>query len=185
MSLTKPALNAMDLEGSALALWQEFLALWFDGAAHAAGGHPAVTFPKADLRFQQSALPQPLADAATGTPPGLGLTAVWTSPASVHPAWETVGARRQQVHLADTQFLFFLRAAGPQATSASPAKVAATAAGLLFGLLTNSHATKPLAEKGIHALRPATPVLVADTLHAVRLVTCRARLRYPVLMNPS
>ena len=59
MSLNAKAVDGLDLEGSALALWQEFLAGYFDGTAHQVG-RAAVVFPKAVLRFQEASLPQPM-----------------------------------------------------------------------------------------------------------------------------
>jgi len=83
MPLNAKAADGMDLDGSALALWQEFLAGYFDGGAHQVG-RVTVAFPKAVLRFQEASLPQPMK--------GVAISVVWVVPARVERYWDTLTA---------------------------------------------------------------------------------------------
>jgi hypothetical protein len=170
--LTAPHISELDLEPAALALMQEFLAKWFDGGTHAVGGNAAVPFPQCELRFQQSALDQPM------SLPCIAL--VWSDPASVERRWETVNGARQQMAYARVRWTFFVRASGTNSR-----KVAGDAASRLAGLLANAAATRPLAQKGIHRLRPGLPQAVNNSNYALRVLQCVVALRYPILSQVS
>ena len=189
MSLNAKALDGLDLEGSTLALWQEFLAGYFDGGAHLVG-RASVVFPKATLRFQEASLPQPLK--------GLGISVVWVTQVRVERRWEVLTAaelallpagtpaeqERMQAHCS---FLFLVRAL-TAGTSDNAQQQVQAAAGKLFGLLQNTAATEPLSEKGISKIRP-TPARMAfpgddapgaDQGYRLRVLSCRAVLRWAV-----
>lgn len=197
MPLTKPAISALALEKSLLDLWEEFLSGYFDGANHGVGPLEAAVFPEAQLRFQQSAVDQPL--------DGVAITLVWVTPTRNRTEWEDVtnadgsGGRQAQA-FDDVMLNFWIRAAGDQAAPTNARHECMKAASLLKGLIANRAATLPLAQKGIHHLRPMDPQLVAEgssegkasnklkggdaaRLHALRLVSCRAELRYPIKEN--
>src|SRR5688572_18965351 len=53
-------ITELTLESAPKALFREFLAAYFDGAAHDVGAHPSLTFPRTNLAFGQSAPAQPL-----------------------------------------------------------------------------------------------------------------------------
>ena len=179
MSLVSPSISELALETTTLEVWREFLALWFDGGSHAVGANNAIPFPLVTLRFQQSALPQPLAPVPTDS--GVALTLTWNIPGTVRLEWE--GA--QQIAFSACTWLFWVRASGSN-TGAGGEKVAAREASeKLFALLQNNHATRDLHEKGIHHLRPRVPQLIAegaggDSAFSMRLLTCRGLLRYTV-----
>ncbi len=171
MSLNSPAVNALALEASVMKLLAEWLGKWFTGTAHVLGGHGSLRFPAATLRFQQSALPQPLT--------GAGITAVWVAAANTTTRWEA----GQQVAFDHASWFFLVRAANDDL-------VCRTASDRLIALLRNPAGTKKLAEKGIHKLRPSPPQLISDGVAApsggndpnyvTRLIACQARLRYPI-----
>ena len=189
MSLNAKAIDGMDAEGSALALWQEYLAGYFDGGAHLVG-RASVVFPKATLRFQEASLPQPLK--------GLGISVVWVTQVRVERRWEVLTAaelaflpagtpaeqERMQAHCS---FLFLVRAltTGPSDNAQQQVQVAA---GKLFGLLQNTAATEPLSEKGISKIRPTPGRMAfpgdgapgADQGYRLRVLSCRAVLRWAV-----
>ena len=195
MSLNAKAIDGMDAEGSALALWQEYLAGYFDGGAHLVG-RASVVFPKATLRFQEASLPQPLK--------GLGISVVWVTQVRVERRWEVLTAaelallpagtsaeqERMQAHCS---FLFLVRAVDPPSPGSSGAASNAqqqvqVAAGKLFGLLQNTAATEPLSEKGISKIRPTPGRMAfpgdgapgADQGYRLRVLSCRAVLRWAV-----
>jgi hypothetical protein len=202
--LTSPDISELTLESGTLALWNEFLEGWFDGGSHAVGLNPAIPFPEAVLRYQQSALPQPLGQR-------VGISLVWVRPGDVTKRWEVVrvprenfrngdpydncqdyrGRRqaRQQVAYARAGWMFWIRAEAPAGAGANAAASCRQAAELLFGVLSNTNATHGLWQKGILKLEPQTPALVsegsgsrpADLAYALRLVACAGILRYPVL----
>lgn len=171
-----------------MALWNEYLSGWFDGNMHAVGGNAAVGFPSATLRFQQSAQPQPLAGETPALPgPGVGISVIWVRPSHPKIYWEWIrdlsggGSSRQQIAYAPCHFIFFVRAAGPAGPTGNAKALASQTGDLLYGVLNNSSASRPLGEKGIHKLRPETPVLVSgDASYELRLVNCGVVLRYPI-----
>lgn len=189
MSLNSKAVDGLDAEGSALALWQEYLAGYFDGGTHLVG-RMSVVFPKATLRFQEASLPQPLK--------GLGISVVWVTQVRTERRWEVLTApdlallpagtpadqERVQAHCS---FLFLVRALTAGSNDNAQQQVQA-AAGKLFGLLQNTAATEPLSEKGISKIRP-TPARMAfpgdgapgaDQGYRLRVLSCRAILRWAV-----
>jgi hypothetical protein len=184
MPLTSPAVSALDLEATTLALWAEFLKSYFDGNQHAIGTNPEnISFPAADLRFQEDPHAQPLN--------GLGIRCVWVTPSSIRRTQDTVNGARQDVMYATASWLFLVRVSVGQKADATgnPQKQCAHAAALLFALLQNSKATQPLGQKGIHHVRPTNPVSVLDgkgspkmdEAFVLRMVPCMAQLRYAVL----
>jgi hypothetical protein len=196
MPLTSPHASALEIEGSILALWEEFLRGYFDNAMHALGPYQTVKFPTAQLRFQQSQITQPL--------DGRSITLTMASPASVKRAWdmELVDAvrRTEETLWHDITFSFWVRASGqfagpPVDASDKAAYECQFTADRLFALLSNAYATKPLSEKGIMHLRPRPPQLVASGVgsaggdaakeYYMRVVSCRASVRCPVLSQLS
>ncbi|HEX3800240.1 MAG TPA: hypothetical protein VH413_16210 [Verrucomicrobiae bacterium] len=193
-SLNSSAVNGLNLEGSVLALFAEFLAGFFDGGNHAIGANGAVKFPVAQLRSQEAPLPKTL-DAA------IGLSTVWVAPSSVYTYWDTLTqaeiaalpegsepAVRQQRACGHATILFLIRSSE---TGGDPnaQKQVQDGAGLLFGLLQNSLATEPLAQKGIHRLRPMPPRMAfpgdgapsADLAYRLRILSCAVKLRWPLV----
>jgi len=192
VSLSSPAINGTDPEGSALAIWNEFLSGYFDGGTHAIGAMP-VQFPTATLRFQEASQPQPLA--------GVGISVVWVAPSRSTRRWDVLTSvemvalpagtspnqERMRAHCA---FLFLVRAmVADGATGDNAQKQVQSAAGKLFGLLENTAATEPLSEKGLSKIRPS-PARMAfpgdgapgeDLGYRLRIVSCRAVLRWPVV----
>lgn len=183
MPLTSSTLSVLDLEGTALKLWHEFLTGYFDGGSHAVGTSVAQNFPTASILFQQAAPNQP-AD-------GISIALAWVNPAAARSCYEpspVAGQPMRWQHTAWTRFHFFVRASGALPDSANAKWWAARTASLLYALLANVRATRPLAERGIHHLRAGSPQLLSEghespggaaaRLYAMRLVTCRAQLRY-------
>lgn len=170
MSLTSPAVNAVEIEKSVMTLLDEWLRKWFDGNPHTLGTNPdPVTFPTATVRCQQSALPQPLT--------GAGITAVWVTGTNVRTFWEG----GQQLALDHVAFFLLVRA-----TTDLPCRTASDA---LFALLRNPAGPKELAGKGIHKITPGTPQLISDGKgspgthdpnYSTRLVSVKALLRYVI-----
>lgn len=191
MSLTSKPVDGLDLEGSALALWNEFLASFFDGATHDVGPMKSILFPAATLRFQESPQPKPLTN--------VGISVVWVQPSKVTKCWDTLTASeraalpagtipnyRQERARAYCAFIFLVRATGSTDNSQKQVQVAASR---LYGLLANAGATKPLAEKGIRMIRPTPPRMAfpgdsaptADLGYRLRVMSCAAVLRWPVV----
>jgi hypothetical protein len=197
MALISSPVSGLNLEGSALALWNEFLAAYFDGLEHTLGLIPGVQFPQAVLRFQEAALPQPMEG-------DLGISVVWVAPSSICTHWDTLTAAeiaasgvanpplRQQRATAHGSFLFLIRA-NEAGANANAQKQVADGAALLYALLENSLATEPLSQKGIHKLRPRPPRLAfpgdgspgTDLNYRLRVLACGAVLRYPVISQNS
>jgi hypothetical protein len=181
--LNSPAVDSLQLEASVMKLWNEFLLRWFDGAAHTVGTQTGAVFPRVALRFQQSAQPQPL-DQGTTAAPGAGITVVWTAPARWKRGWEPRSNARAEIATGEALFLFYVRAEVTETGGGQNSEsLCRTVSDLLFGLLENGHACLPLGAKGIRHLQPVSPVLVAGAAgqsHALRLVSCRAKLRHVI-----
>ena len=178
--LTAASISEFAVESSALEVWREWLAKYFDGASHSVGAAGSIEFPAVTLLFQQSAIPQPLSGAA--------ITCTWIEPGVTEKSWDrvaTASPTTQKVLSAYTSFLFWIRA--ELNTGAGQGKRLAQQVGeRLYGLLNNAAATSELCEKGIHQIWPRPPQLVTEgnrgqTEYAMRLVSCQVMLRYPVL----
>lgn len=197
--LNNPAVDASAVETSVMKLWQEFLARYFDGGQHDVGAVENVQFPQAELHFQQSAVTQPLGAAGQSgegraQSGGLAITLVgsegsgrkWTS-------WENVDApsggapdgtggapvlprTRQEICYERVDWNFWIRATGTNARAACK-----LASDRLFGLLNNKAETHALGAKGISRVRATAPRAIQETDYVLRLVTCGATLRYPIL----
>ena len=187
--LNNPAVDANSLETSVMKLWQEFLARYFDGGQHDVGAVENVQFPQAELHFQQSAVTQPLqGSGGSGPGSGVAITLVgsegsrrkWT-------AWENVALAggqpnvglaytRQEMAYERVDWNFWIRASGTNARAACK-----LASDRLFGLLNNKAETHALGAKGISRVRGGLPRAIQETDYVLRLVTCGATLRYPVL----
>ena len=178
--LTGTAVSELLIETGTMKLLQEWLANFFDGNPHDVGANLAVPFTNPTLYFQQSAIVQP-----TDTPGGaatdtLAITTVWCDPTKKWKSFEVVDGERQEVVYLKANFNFWIRATGTNAKAQ-----AKTTADLLHALLGNSAAAKPLAQKGVKRLCPQAPRAVQDTDYVLRLVTCGATLRYPILSQIS
>ena len=188
MPLASPAISELAVESSALALLNEFLKGYFDGGAHVVGARStATTFPLAQLRFQQSRLPQPLK--------GLGISVVTMGKGKPVVRWETVDGKRSQIGTLAVRYFFYIRHRAPNEGAGSSEKLVMTAGELLYGLLRNSKATQPLSQKGVLHLRPSAPELASkgdagtggvtapdnpDNDFDMRVVMCQAQLRYEI-----
>lgn len=180
MPLAAPSLAAFELEERLANLFEEWLRGYFDGADHAVGAQPALKFPVAELRFQQSALSQPLKE--------VGITWVWVAASNKRRYWDTIGGTRQEISEDRASWFFFIRtnAAKPEGNAD---RMCRTVADRLHGLLGNSAATRALAQRGVHQVCPGTPQLLSegksqdkfDPNYITRLITCRGLLRYPLL----
>lgn len=203
--LSNSKVSALSIEGSVFALFEEWLSRWFDGGSHVIGansenlltqggenlltqggenlviGAPTL-FPNAFLRFQQSNLPE-----LGGK---IGITAVWVSDSVIAKRWENVEGEMQEVVTAWANWFFMIRAEGKASDKGdNSTKRCRTGADLLFALLQNSNATRALAQRGISRFRPQTPRLMSegktqdkpDQFYSLRMVPCRAQLRYAVL----
>lgn len=191
MPLTKPAVSELNLEGSHLDLWHEWLSLWFDGQNHVVGANSAVKFPAAVLRYQQHDLPKPLEGltSAGKSPDGVAISVVWIGGPSIRYTWDTVGGLRQRMAFARTGWMFWVRAEVTEKGEGNAKLKCRDTADRLFAVLENSAATRDLAGKGIHRLRPTPPSIVSegssgskpgDPTYAMRLVSCSGTLHYPV-----
>ena len=172
--MTLTPINEVNLEQSIYALFAQWLGSFFDGGSHAVGSNAPVTFPLASLAFAHSALPQPLG-AAVGITLVTGGNVGRTS-----RRYENVGGTQQQLFYKKVRLNFWVRSA----TADAAARAACLSAGqLLEAILANGAATRPLAQNGVHRVRPGSPQPIADTTFILRLLSCEATLRYAVRVN--
>lgn len=184
-TLQSAAVSETDFEASISKLFNEWLGLYFDGGSHAIGNNAAVSFPAAQLLFQQAAIPQPL--------DGTAISMVWVHRSKPRLFWDVVNGFRQQLALLDMVWMFIIRAQLVETGSGNAKLFARTTSDRLFAILQNNLASFPLAQKGIHHLRPETPVLMSDgdgakqgdPGYAMRALTCPGRVRYHILSQPT
>ena len=171
-------LREYKLEQSTYDLFAIWLKSYFDGAAHAIGGNAGVMFPKAALGFAQSALPQPLT--ASGPQVGITMTFAADTGRNVSRRWEVgpPGTGRQQMFYKPMRWNFWVRC---ETADDKARALCMNAAQLLESILANAACTRPLAQMGVHRIRPGSAVPVADTTYILRLVPCHATLKYAVL----
>jgi hypothetical protein len=188
-TLQKPSVSAMSVQGNTLALIAEWLAQYFDGETHDVGLLAAVKFTKAELKFQQSAVTQPLDGGGGAAATGIAITVVWSEGGSRKKYWETItdgtaesrsAGSRQEIVFDRVTWNFWVRANGTNARQQCK-----LTADLLAGLLGNSAETKSLAQKGVHRLRPSDPRVIQDTDYSLQLVTCGATLRFVIKSQTS
>ena len=127
-------------------LLQEFLSAYFNGQTHNVGATANVAFPAADIRMQQSGLPQPL------TKPGI--TVLWIGKGRTREYWGQAAGKPAKIAHTDATLILYVRAADKGA--------ALQTSDLLYELLVNTHETYALSAKGVRWLRPGTPILIAD-----------------------
>ena len=92
--------------------------------------------------------------------------------------WETIGGSRQQMFYKPVRFNFWVRCETADDTARA---LCMNAGQLLESILANAACTRPLAQMGVHRLRPGSSAPVADTTYVLRLVPCQATLKYAVL----
>ena len=188
--LSAPAITELDVESSTYAIFAEWLAKYFDGQPHAVGGNAAVPFPKAVIQFGQSPMSQPLNPATApgkqDITPQASIVMVWGSPVSTVKRWENspLGPTGTvQMVYKKVRWNFWVRCEMQGTDSANARKLCRQTGERLNALLSNPATTQELGQKGIHHARPSEPEPVADTGFILMLVTCRAQLRYPVLVK--
>jgi hypothetical protein len=185
MSLSAAPVSEFKLEETISLLFNEWLTGYFDGGSHAVGYNSPTPFPTAAILFQQAEVPQPLN--------GVAISLVWLTRAKPRLYWDAVNGKRQQLALVDLGWLFIVRAQLAEAGQGNAKKFAQNTSDLLFAILQNNNSAKPLAEKGIHHLRPETPQIMSegtgakqgDPAYAMRSVTCTGRVRYHILSQPT
>lgn len=178
MPLTSPAVSEAALEKSVSTLFNEWLTGYFDGGDHAVGNNGPIAFPEAIIKFQQAAIPQPLN--------GTLIQMIWLAQGRPRFYWDNVDGLRQQLAWFDVTWMFLIRSQLQESGTGNAKMAVRDASDLLFGLLQNSASTRPLAQKGIHKLRPHTPQLVTqDAGYLMRSITCMGRLRYHVISQPT
>ena len=181
--------NELQLEQSVYTLFQAFLSGLFDGGTHAIGGNANVQFPMLyqtttangvttvtldNLRFGQSAVPQPLK--------GVALTMMFMQ-GTTKKYWDTVDGGTQYMAWTRARFLFWIRAE-LQSTSLGNAELQCRkVSDCLKAVLENPQASRPLTQNGVHRVRPGAPQPVSETLYKLVLLPVQAMLRYPVLVN--
>ncbi len=190
-TLTSPAISELKIESGLFTLFNEFLKRFFDGGSHAVGYNAPVVFPAAELRYQQAEHTSPLN--------GVGISMVWVAGSNIRYHWETVaagpsatGRTLQRMAVMRANWMFMIRAQIVNSGTGNAKALAQQTGELLFAVLQNSAAVKPLGQKGIHRLRPDAPRLLSegsgakpgDPTYAMRLVTCAGTLRYPVISQP-
>jgi len=167
-----PNIRELTLEKDVLALVTEFLGDYFDGNPHNVGLNQNVTFPKATIVSQESALPERGAV--------LGITCVWGGSSSRQKRWDVVNGVAQEIVYEKTAVNFWVRAEMAAGPTGNARTLCQNAAQLLSGLLQNSAETRQLSQKGIHRIRPGNPQAISDTNYVLRLMSCRFTLRYAV-----
>jgi hypothetical protein len=176
------------LEQGVYALFQEWLAGFFNGQANAIGANAPVLFPKAVLGFGQSQLAQPLnpvqgRECPSPEPvPVVGITMVFMPEGKTARRWEVVNGVRQRMSYRPVRWNFWIRTASATGTDRA---LCLKAGDLLTGILGNAAATRALSQNGIRNLRPGAIQPVADTGYMLRLLPCCGQLRYAVLSQPT
>src|SRR5690242_11560354 len=105
-------IRAHHLEEDACLNLLEWLGTFFDGASHPVGG-TAELFPRADLKFDQALLPQPLNPSRTvpAAPAQVSIQLVWgRRPGQERREWS--GRGTQQIIHKKVRWNFWVRAEG-------------------------------------------------------------------------
>ncbi|MDE2105976.1 MAG: hypothetical protein KGL39_52625, partial [Patescibacteria group bacterium] len=163
-------------ESAPLALLNEWLAGYFDGAAHTVGSTTGVVFPKANRAFGQGAPQQPL-HKWRDTDTDVEIRVLMFPRGELATPLNTQAFNGKLV-MSQVQFQFHVSAKKPGVGQA--ALLAQQVAERLKAILTNPDTRYALTERGITTLRPQAVQWVADGDYARRLLACGATLQYPV-----
>jgi len=176
MSLQTPAITELTVESGTYALFNEWLAKWFDGHAHAVGVNAPVVFPPANRAFGQGKPVQPLHDQSLGTDAEIRL--VMLARGEVASPNDTVLYQGKLL----TDFVTFNFWVSAKRPGAGQSQLLAERLGeLLKAILTNPDARYELAERGITHLSPQGPAQwLQDKDYSKRLVSCNGTLQYAV-----
>jgi hypothetical protein len=167
-ALTKPAVNIVGgVELSSFDIWDEFIAGWFNGAAHVVNDAPtSVTFPVITVGFQQALVPPTLE--------GVHLNATMIRKhRSNRKPWGGADSNYE-----DITWKFWLRS---KVVAKNPQKASGQvmlAADKLFLVLNTAVLIRVLTEKGITNVRSDHPRMISDTTHAMRTLDVSAKLLY-------
>lgn len=180
MSLNSPAITELSTESAPYALLNEWLALWFDGNAHAVGNNAPVPFPKANRAFGQSPPVQPQHNFAEGVDAEIRCVIFPRSEIQEH-----LDSSQSAGKLATAFVLLHFWVSAKKPGKGQSEALSENIAQLLKAILTNPDSRYPLAEKGIRSLRPKTPEWLRSTDYAKRLVAVVAQFQYPILFGPN
>lgn len=171
--MISPAVTYLTLEEAPQKLWHEWLSGLFDGEAHMIGpsGTDAVTFPEASLSFDQAALAQPLN--------GLNILVLQQTLSG-----DCYLSEKGKDVSNEMRWSFFVRAASTPGGLGNPEYQCRQAAQLLRACLLNSHATRGLAEKGIHELEVSEADPIESSHYQLRRIRVRGILDYDVQTHP-
>lgn len=172
MSLTAPAISQWSVEVAAKNLWMEWLAKYFDGAAHVIGPD-AVTFPRADLAWATGEPKQPMADKGNA----VEIRVIMIPRSEMIDSEKNILFDGKRITEA---VLFNLQIAAKHQGKGQSQILAMTVADLLAGLLRNPDTRFDLSERGIYNLRPLAGTDFTTKDYAIRYLPCRAELQYGI-----
>lgn len=171
MSLTSGPVTSLQTEYTTFKLFAEFLGGYFDGGKHVVGINDPCVFPKATMLFQQADPQQN---------PVL-IHVVWIRPGTMKRYRDTINGQPKIMLRGRCSWLFFVKVKAAMNGDGSSKDLVMPVSGLLSGLLNNSAACLPLAEKGIGHLRALPPTLISDgSQYQIRQVQCSGEIRYPM-----
>lgn len=177
--LTKPAVNAAQVEESTLDLFSEFLKGYFTGGTFTIN-EKAVKFFNAIVAFQQAHLPQPLDDVTNGTPDGVAIQLVLIKESRVRITRIAAEFRAFQ----NFRITLFLRAQGPNKNLGGPEIRVRELGGMVTNLFNNKVATQFLNRKGIRQIRCHAPMLLQNDKYSMREMQLVGQLQYPTESAP-
>lgn len=163
-AMTRMAVRGDSLEEDTMALWDEFLGGWYNGAPIVIV-RDAKNVAKADRNFQQDVIKQPLE--------GVAIAIVWTR--GSQPKRRSYGNTKRAFQKAT--LTFFVKSKGDN-KGEGPKTLVRKTADQLVGILNHKGNTLPLARKGIRHVRAENPKLEPSSDYHVRSVTVTAELQY-------
>lgn len=163
--LSSPAVRFASVETDMLALWQEFLSGFFDGNEHDVNG-ASIVFSNVEFSFQQGRITQPT---------GKAISVGWTRPKEVKSHMVTGTTRRFWMPV---ELTFYVRVAGSNSGDGGPHVMVKKVDDLLYAILSSRDIIRFLAQKGIHQVRPQTPVMVANPDYPVRQIQVSSMVQY-------
>jgi len=170
-------ITASTTQSASKALWLEFLLAWFDGTPRAIGTESPMAFPLLtvdDIRFDQSDAVQPL---QSGREQEIRIIQM---------------PLRRRIHMTpgadgglvgrdayDQMTVTFWMTTRCASMAQSNLRADATAQ-LLYALLSNPDATRPLATRGIGRMRPLPPRPLVSAGAVVRMLATQAAYIYRI-----
>jgi hypothetical protein len=178
MSLNAAAITELTSESAPLLIFDEWLAGYFDGAAHAVGRHAGVLFPKVNRAYNQGEPVQPLHQMGGDTDAEIRLVLLPRMETTEHND-NVIYAGKLATHYVLVNFWVSAKKPGRGQSEYLVTLIAER----LKAILNNPDTRYALAERGVTHLNRVQVSVLPNADYHKRLVSCSATFQFPILFG--